>query len=82
MGEMEITCYPSYGYKDNGRWRIPMRAWVHTNRSLFGHPITHLMIEHSVNFEDRITDLVADSERGQKVSFIFHADTASKPYAV
>ena len=40
------------------------------------------MIEHSVNFEGRITDLVADNERGQKVSLTFDADTASKPYAV
>ena len=39
---MEITCYPTYGYKKDGAWKIPMRVWVHTNRSLFGHPITHV----------------------------------------
>ena len=59
---MEITCYPTYGYKKDGAWKIPMRVWVHTNRSLFGHPITHLLMDHSVNFENRIADLVAHNE--------------------
>ena len=79
---MEITCYPTYGYKKDGAWKIPMRVWVHTNRSLFGHPITHLLIDHSLNFENRIADLVAHNEEGQKVSFTFDADTASRRYCV
>jgi phosphatidate phosphatase APP1 len=74
---MEIICYPTYGYKKDGAWRIPMRVWMHTTRSLLGHPITSLMIDHSANFEDRIADLNADNERGQKVCFTFDADTAS-----
>ncbi len=32
---MEITCYPTYGFKKDGAWKIPVRVWVHTNRSLF-----------------------------------------------
>ena len=79
---MEITCYPTYGYKKDGAWKIPMRVWVYTNRSLFGHPITHLLMDHSVNFENRIADLVAHNEGGQKVSFTFDADTASRRYSV
>jgi len=79
---MEITCYPTYGYKKDGAWKIPMRVWVHTNRSLFGHPITHLLIDHSVNFENRIADLVAHNEGGQRVSFTFDADTALRRYSV
>jgi hypothetical protein len=79
---MEITCYPTYGYKKDGAWKIPMRAWVHTNRGLFGHPITHLLIDHSANFENRIADLVAHNEGGQRISFTFDADTASRRYSV
>ena len=60
---MEIICYPTYGYKKDGAWRIPMRVWMHTTRSLLGHPITSLMIDHSANFEGRIADLIADNER-------------------
>src|SRR5713226_4243991 len=75
---MEITCYPAYGYKKDGAWKIPTRVWVRTSRSLFGHPITHLLMDHSVNFENLIADLVAHNEEGQKVSFTFDAGTASR----
>jgi len=39
-------------------------------------------MDHSVNFENRIADLVAHNEGGQKVSFTFDADTASRRYSV
>lgn len=79
---MEITRYSTYGYKRNGAWKIPIRLWLHTNRRCFGHPITQLIRDHSVNFEDRITDLIADNERGKKVSLNFDADPAAKSYSV
>jgi hypothetical protein len=37
MADKQITCYPTYGYKDNnGAWKIFVHVLVHENRTVSG----------------------------------------------
>jgi hypothetical protein len=80
MEATEITCYPTYGYNKGGVWKIPVRVWLHAKRGVFGHPITPLIPFHSENFEDRISDFIADNQRGQEVQFLFDGATSAASF--
>ncbi len=44
MADKQITCYPTYGYKDkDGAWKISVRVLVHESRAL--GPVLELLFE-------------------------------------
>ncbi len=87
--EEQVTFYPTYGYKANLHWRIPMRVWVHEPRSVTESLITKVVaglgdLEEKArnNFRARIADLVADDESGETVKFKFDADEEHEEFRV
>ncbi len=42
---MEVTFYPTYGYREGGEWLVPVRVWVHDNRDT---PFVEDFIERKV----------------------------------
>jgi hypothetical protein len=82
----KVTFYPTYGYLENGVWRIPLRAWVHEERALLA-ALAELPGQLGVseprelqNFQHRIRDFVADSESRERVTLRFAQDT--EDYAI
>lgn len=77
--DKDITVYPTYGYRDRGGWTIPMRMWVHKERRIEAVPDRlvrdvldddgSVTEEEVQRCRDRIADLVADDDSGEKVSF-------------
>lgn len=88
-GDKLVTFYPSYGYREESDWVIPMRLWVHERRSLTEGWITQVVAgvgrldrREEARFRSRLEDFVADSESGERISFMFDADPESRSYRV
>lgn len=88
-GDKLVTFYPSYGYREESDWVIPMRLWVHERRSLTEGWITQVVAgvgrldrREEARFRSRLEDFVADSESGERVSFMFDADPEPRSYRV
>lgn len=76
-----VTFYPTYGYRKDNSWIIPLRIWVHEPRKLAEELVLLLADnigranDHEVtNLAIRIADIVADSESLEKVFFTFNND--------
>src|SRR5262245_24859755 len=74
----DVTFYPTYGYREGSDWKIPIRIWVHEPCKLAEKLVTSLAEsigkaneKEQKNLKARIADIVADSESGEKVIFIF-----------
>jgi hypothetical protein len=84
-----VTFYPTYGYKQDGLWVIPMRIWVHENRDLtravlvkLADSLGDITDAEENNFKSRLADFVADDERKERVSFTFDNDPEHAAYQV
>lgn len=53
----QVTFYPTYGYRHDNGWRIPMRVWVHEERGLIKH--VGRLIQHA-------TEQLVDVEVAEK----------------
>lgn len=87
--EESVTCYPTFGYREGNYWKIPLRVWVHEPRRLIEAVARHVVDtigqirdHEQINFETRITDIVADSESLEKVVFIFDNDPEKEEWRV
>ncbi|NUO79935.1 App1 family protein [candidate division KSB1 bacterium] len=87
--EEQVTFYPTYGYKENAHWKIPMRVWVHEPRGIAESLITKVVAgvgdldeKGRNNFRARIADLVADDESGETVKLMFDADGEREEFRV
>jgi hypothetical protein len=85
--EEQITFYPTYGYKNDGVWTIPLRVRVYENitgaskaarlaqrvigQSLNGHTLT---AEEQAQFTSRVQKLLTEGESRERVLFTFDHD--------
>ena len=86
-GEIEATIYASYGYRQNGKWIIPLRGRVQQKRKLpddliagivakhihCDHPDLGTLISRSRHFTD-------DSRSNQAVTIEFNSDPDKERY--
>ncbi len=80
-----VTIYPTYGYQDANGWIIPLRLWVHEQRSVVEAAAMKLVAriddvspEEIDNFQSRAADFLADSESREVVSLAFDRDPSQK----
>lgn len=74
-----ITVYPTYGYRNGDGWKIPMRVWVHKPRRIDAMPddLVRRLIDDGWSMQEEeglrcrecITDLIADDDSGEEVTF-------------
>lgn len=83
-----VTFYPTYGYRDDDNWRIPLRVWVHEHDGWFGQQLSKLSkrvvrnkagleqlnTDQQAMFHMRFQDFVADSESFEAVHIRFDDD--------
>ena len=84
-----VSFYPTYGYRDGGAWKIPIRAWVHERRRLVEKLVKGLAADigdaderERKNLKARIKGIVADSESDEKVVFQFEGDPTSEKWRI
>ena len=87
--EEQVTFYPTYGYQKDDQWVIPLRIWVHENRTVMESLLTGLAAslgklpgKEIDNFRSRMADFVADDESREKVWFTFDNDPENEEYRV
>jgi hypothetical protein len=86
---MEVTFYPTYGYREGGQWLVPVRAWVHDNRDT---PFVEDFVEGKVRrhferdvgrplsedeakrLEACLENFIADDKNAEGVEFTFEGD--------
>jgi hypothetical protein len=86
---MEVTFYPTYGYREGDAWLVPVRVWVHDNRDT---PFVEDFIERKVRshfevelgrpltdeeakrLEACLENFIADDKHGEQVEFTFEDD--------
>lgn len=80
-GEVEATIYSTYGYRQDGKWVIPMRGRVHQKRRLPDDLIAG-MVQRLIHCEQpemstlisRSHEFTDDSRSGQEVEIEFDSD--------
>jgi Uncharacterized conserved protein (DUF2183) len=85
-----VTFYPTYGFKQDSSWVIPIRLWVSEPRSLLQTGLVNIgRLVDSLGADDpsetdcfsgRIRHFVADSKSREKVEFSFDDDPAEQLY--
>jgi Phosphatidate phosphatase APP1, catalytic domain len=86
---MEVTFYPTYGYREGGEWLVPVRAWVHDNRDtpfvedfIEGRVRAHfardigrpLTEDEAKRLEACLENFIADDKNAEGVEFTFEGD--------
>ncbi len=85
----DVTVYPSYGYRQEDTWIVPLRMWVHEDRPA----AVSLAVRAASTFEGlteseagilrrRIADFVADSESREAIVLKFDSDPANEELRV
>ena len=81
-----VTIYPTYGYQDANGWVIPVRLWVHEQRSVAEAAARKLVAriddvspQELRNFQSRAADFLADSESREDVALAFDRDPTQEP---
>ncbi|KAA3637983.1 MAG: DUF2183 domain-containing protein [Proteobacteria bacterium] len=83
-----VTFYPSYGYQDEGLWRIPLRVWVHKHGGWGGKQLSKVakrVVRNKAGLEElhqdqiemfrfRFRDFVADSQSFEAIFLRFDQD--------
>lgn len=76
MADRQVTCYPTYGYKDdNGAWKISVRVLVHESRAGFD-PLSLLApvaVEVAELFTHRGIDRESAETSSRRASRVFCA---------
>jgi hypothetical protein len=85
----QATVYPSYGYRTDAQWVIPMRIWVHQPRQITEAAVTRLVARleerpapEIERLRDRLSDLVADDESRERVELLFDADPRQERFGL
>ena len=94
LAERHLVFYPTYGYRMNNSWVIPIRVWAKKDagkvrraavkgarkmvRKIVG--IDKLADAEKQLFKLRAEDFVADSKSGVAVEIVFHNDPAYRAY--
>ena len=84
-----VTIYSTYGYEDATGWAIPVRLWVHEQRSVAEAAARKIVAnsddvstEEIRNFQSRAADFLADSESREDVSLAFERDPLKEQFHV
>jgi len=94
--EKRVTFYPTYGYRQNDEWVIPLRIWVHEAPGVMQRGlaraarayiagqagIDQLSESDKALFERHSDDFFADSESGESVEFRFDDDPERRVYSL
>jgi hypothetical protein len=85
--DKQVIFYNSYGYLEGDEWVIPMRIYVMEARPRTERVTARLLRRYRdldpdelFRFRSRLTDIVADSEWRERVSFIFNGDETETEY--
>jgi phosphatidate phosphatase APP1 len=85
LTDKTITVYPSYGYRANGEWVIPLSVWVHKPRRI--DAVSDELVGQLVGSEGALTaqevvrcrkclaPFIADDDSGETVAFSFDLRT-------
>src|SRR5687768_8731264 len=84
---IEVTFYPTYGYRDGDNWIIPTRTWVHEKRRLATRLIGDV-VERVLKCADseketpksRLVDFPADDKKDEKVTIRFDSDPVQEQF--
>lgn len=86
-GEIEATIYSTYGYRQDGKWVIPMRGRVHQQRRLPDDLIAsvvqrliHCDAPQMSTLVSRSHEFTDDSRSGQAVTIEFDSDPDKERY--
>jgi hypothetical protein len=86
---MEVTFYPTYGYREGDTWLVPVRVWVHDNRDTpfvedfiegkvrahFAQDIGRPLTEDEARrLEACLENFIADDKSREGVEFTFDGD--------
>jgi hypothetical protein len=91
-----VIFYPTYGYRQDGRWIIPIRLWVHEEPDLVRRKlataarhyladkagIDNLSESEKRLFVERTKGFIADSESRERVIFVFDQDPEQREYRI
>lgn len=94
--EKQVTFYPTYGYRINGEWNIPIRIWVHEKPGFKRRGLAKAARRYLANragidnlskiekklFKERSEDFIADSESNEVIVLEFHNDSEHQKYPV
>src|SRR5687768_5709724 len=84
---IEVTFYPTYGYRDGDNWIIPTRTWVHEKRRLATRLIGEVA-ERVLKCADseketpksRLVDFPAEDRKDEKVTIQFDSDPVKEQF--
>lgn len=91
-----VIFYPTYGYRQDGRWIIPIRLWVHEEPDLVRRQLAtaarhYLADKAGIDdlsgpekrlFAERTKGFIADSESRERVVFVFDQDPEQHEYRI
>lgn len=84
---LEVTFYPTYGYRDGDNWIIPTRSWVHEKERLETFLISELaqstlrcLDSEKEIPKSRLQDFPAEDIREQKVTIQFDSDPRQEQF--
>jgi len=94
--EKQVTFYPTYGYRQEGGWVIPLRIWVHEAPNVMQRGlakaarayiagqagIDQLSESDKALFERHSDDFFADNESRESVAFRFDNDPEQRVYSL
>ncbi|MEO8436024.1 MAG: phosphatase domain-containing protein [Pyrinomonadaceae bacterium] len=84
---IEVTFYPTYGYRDGDNWIIPTRTWVHEKRrlaTLFIGEVAERVLKCADSEKEtpksRLVDFPAKDIKEQKVTIQFDSDPVKEQF--
>lgn len=87
MDGIEVTFYPAYGYLSQTDWLIPIRSWVHKDRTLLARTLTDIAaLKLSCTGPEkeilrlRLADFPDDDKHHDKVTIQFDADPDNEQF--
>ena len=85
LRDKTITVYPSYGYRANDGWNLPLKVWVHKPRSIeaVSDDLVHALIgdggpltaQEVVRCRKCLAPFIADDDSGETVTLTFEGRT-------
>lgn len=92
--EKQVSCYPTYGYQQNGQWQIPLRIWVREPADLplrlaaswlrrilrRRAGLDALTEAQKARFNERASAFIADRESFEQVEFRFDHDPLAEVF--
>ncbi|MGI9331670.1 MAG: phosphatidate phosphatase App1 family protein [Gammaproteobacteria bacterium] len=89
----EVSFYPTYGFREDNNWTVPVRAWVHEPRDVLEAAVVRAVARTARSFGDvaadelsnlrsRIANFFADSESRERIEIEFEADPERERFLI